>query len=136
MSKSKKSQKKNKRPKAKPKAKITKSKTVKALVKQHANETGITPLGSRVLVKPYTKEELETKSSFGIILPDSNKKEKSEQGMVVAVGKGDYVDGRLVPVSVKVGDKVAFSKYGYEEISMMGQDYYLIKEESILAVLK
>lgn len=127
--------KKNK-PKAKPKAKVAKPKTVKSLIKEHAGETGVTPLGSRVLVKPYTKEELETKSSFGIILPDSNKKEKSEQGMVVAVGKGDYVDGKLVPVSVKVGDKVAFSKYGYEEISVKGQDYYLIKEDSILAVIK
>jgi chaperonin GroES len=56
--------------------------------------------------------------------------------MVVAVGKGDYVDGKLVPMTVKVGDKVAFSKYGYEEISMKGEDYFLIKEDSILAIIK
>ncbi|MFZ2522164.1 MAG: co-chaperone GroES [Minisyncoccia bacterium] len=94
------------------------------------------PLANRVMVKPYTKEELQTKNNFGIILPDSGTKEKSEQGMVVAVGKGEYIDGKLVPMSVRVGDKVAFSKYGYEEINVSGQDYYLIKEDSILAVIK
>lgn len=110
--------------------------TVGKLVKAHANETGVMPLGSRVLIKPYTKEELQTKNNFGLILPDSDKKEKSEQGMVVAVGKGEYVDGKFLPVSVKVGDKVAFSKYGYEEISVKGEEYFLIKEDSILAVIK
>jgi chaperonin GroES len=112
------------------------SKTVKTLVEEHANKTGIMPLGSRVLVKPYTKEELQAKNSFGIILPEKDSKEKSEQGMVVAVGKGDYVDGKLVPMTVKIGDKVAFSRYGYEEISVGGQDYFLIKEDSVLAILK
>jgi chaperonin GroES len=106
------------------------------MVEDYSNKTGIQPLGSRVLIKPFTKEELQTKNSFGIILPEKDSKEKSEQGMVVAVGKGDYVDGKLVPMTVKVGDKVAFSKYGYEEISMKGEDYFLIKEDSILAVLK
>jgi chaperonin GroES len=116
--------------------KKSKVKTVVKLVQEFSNKTGITPLGSRVLIKPYTKEELETKNNFGIILPDSGKKEKSEQGMVVAVGKGEYVEGKLVPVQVKVGDKVAFSKYGYDEISVGGEDYYLIKEDSILAIIK
>lgn len=111
-------------------------KTVKILVEEHANKTGILPLGSRVLIKPYTKEELQAKNSFGIILPEKDSKEKSEQGMVVAVGKGDYVDGKLVPMTVKIGDKVAFSRYGFEEISVEGQDYFLIKEDSILAILK
>ena len=116
--------------------KDSKSKTIKSLVIAHANETGIFPLGSRVLIKPYTKEELQTKNSFGIILPDTNGKEKTDQGMVLAVGKGDYVDGKLVPMTVKVGDKVAFSKYGYEEVSVKGEDLYLIKEDSVLAIIK
>lgn len=113
-----------------------KTKTVKTMVQEYANKTGIEPLGSRVLVKPFTKEELQTKNSFGIILPEKDSKEKSEQGMVVAVGRGDYVDGKLVPMTVKVGDKVAFSKYGYEEVSVRGEDYFLIKEDSILAIIK
>ncbi len=94
------------------------------------------PLGSRVLIKPFTKEELEKKNSFGIILPDDDKKEKSEQGKVVAVGAGEWKDGKRVPVSVAVGDVVAFSKYGYDEVTILGEEYYLIKEENILAILK
>ncbi len=97
---------------------------------------GINPLGSRVLIRPFTKEELTKKNSFGIILPDSGSKDKSEQGIVLAVGPGEYRDGKLVPVSVKVGDKVAFSKYGYEDINVDGEELFLIKEDSILAILK
>ena len=96
----------------------------------------ISPLGSRVLIRPYTKEELTKKNSFGIILPDFGSKEKSEQGIVLAVGPGEYRDGKLVSVSVKVGDKVAFSKYGYEDINVDGEELYLIKEENILAILR
>ncbi|MCX6701781.1 MAG: co-chaperone GroES [Candidatus Zambryskibacteria bacterium] len=96
----------------------------------------IAPLGSRVLIKPFTKEELMKKNSFGIILPESGSKEKSEQGMVLAVGTGEYQDGKFVPITVKVGQKVVFSKYGYEDVSVDGEELYLIKEENILAVLK
>ncbi len=100
----------------------------------------IEPLGNRVLIRPFTKEELQrgntAKNSFGIILPETNSKEKSEQGIVIAVGPGEYHDGKLIPVSVSVGDKVAFSKYGYEDISVNEEEFYLIKEENILAVLK
>lgn len=99
-------------------------------------DTKIVPLGSRVLIKPFTKEELTKKNSFGIILPDAGTKEKSEQGKVLAVGPGEYREGKLVPVGVKVGDKVAFSKYGYEDINIDGEELYLIKEENILAILK
>ncbi len=96
----------------------------------------VIPLGSRVLIRPFTKDELMEKNSFGIILPTTDAKEKSEQGKVIAVGPGEYQEGKLVPVSVKVGDKVAFSKYGYEDITVEGEELYLIKEENILAVLK
>lgn len=112
------------------------SKTVKNLVKAHVNTVGITPLGSRVLIKPYTKEELLPKNSFGIILPDTDGKEKSEQGMVLAVGPGEYRDGKLVSVKLNVGDKVIFSKYGYEDVTKDGVEYFLIKEENILAILQ
>jgi len=96
----------------------------------------VLPLGSRVLIRPFTKEELEKKNSFGIILPDSDTKEKSEQGIILALGPGDYQDGKLIPPRCHLGDKVAFSKYGYEDIHVNGEELYLIKEENILAVLK
>lgn len=96
----------------------------------------IRPLGSRVLIKPFTKEELTSKNSFGIILPDTGSKEKSEQGVVLAVGPGEYQDGDLIKTTIKVGERVVFSKYGYEDINIDGEELYLIKEENILAVLK
>ena len=96
----------------------------------------VMPLGSRVLIKPFTKEELEKKNTFGIILPGTDSKEKSEQGMILSVGPGEYKDGKFLSPGVKAGDKVVFSKYGYDEITINGQELYLIKEENILAVLK
>lgn len=100
----------------------------------HKNKAGITPTGDRVLVKPAGLEE-GLVTSFGIIIPDSAK-EKPEQGKVVAVGPGRKgEDGKLIPVSVKVGDKVMFSKYGYDEIKVDGTEYYLVREENILAIL-
>lgn len=92
------------------------------------------PYGDRVLVKPLSAEETGTVTSFGIIIPDTAK-EKPEQGRVVAVGagkKGD--DGKVIPVQVKVGDRVMFSKYGYDEVKIGGTEYYLIAESSILMV--
>lgn len=98
-------------------------------------DIGIMPLVDRVLIKPFTKEELESKNSFGIILPNQEK-ENGEQGVVVSVSSSKMVDGKVVPVSVKVGDKVAFSKYGYESIKIDGVEYYFVKEDNLLAVIK
>lgn len=90
-----------------------------------------TPYGDRVLVKP---EPMEEKTSFGIIIPDASK-EKPETGTVVAVGPGKRGDdNELVPVNVKVGDKIMFSKYGYDEVRLNGVEYYLIREDSITYV--
>ncbi len=90
-----------------------------------------TPYGDRVLVKPQAAEE---KTSFGIIIPDASK-EKPEQGLVVAVGEGKMgQDGTVLPMRVKVGDTIMFSKYGYDEIKINGQEYYLIREDSITYV--
>ncbi len=96
----------------------------------------VMPLGSRVLIRPFTKEELTKKNSFGIILPDTDSKDKSEQGTVLALGPGEYHDGKLIAPMVKVGDKVAFSKYGFEDISINGEELFLIEEKNILAVLR
>lgn len=103
------------------------SKTIKAASK---NALGA-PYGDRVLVKP---EPIEEKTSFGIIIPDTNK-EKPETGIVAAVGPGKRGgDNELVPVGVKVGDKIMFSKYGYDEVKINGVEYYLIREDSITYV--
>jgi len=96
------------------------------------NNAGMTPLGDRVLVKPQVGE---TTTAFGIIIPDTAK-EKPETGVVVAVGPGKKTDnGSVVPVGVKVGDKVMFSKYGFDEVKVAGVEYYLISEANILAIL-
>ncbi len=98
----------------------------------------IVPLGDRVLVKPFLEGEQDgvKKKNFGIIIPDTISKDKSAEGKVIAVGPGKYDDGVLVPMSVKVGDIVIFSKYGYDEVEHEGEELYLLKEDSILAVIK
>lgn len=103
--------------------------------KTETKKTTIQPLGNRVLIRPFTKEEVTQKNSFGIILPDSDAKQKMEQGTVLATGPGLHVDGKLVPVGVKKGDVVAFSKYGFDDIEVDGEILYLIKEENVLAIL-
>ncbi len=94
---------------------------------------GVVPLGDRVLIKP-TKPE--TTTSFGLVIPDTAK-EKPEQGEVVAVGPGKRTDcGEIIPVAVSVGDKVMFSKYGFNEVKVQGVEYYLVREESISLILE
>lgn len=89
------------------------------------------PAGDRVLVKPDVQEDEKTAS--GIIIPDSARKEKPETGVVLAVGPGKRSDdGTVVPVSVKVGDRVMFSKYGYDEVTIGEEEYYVISESNIL----
>ena len=101
-----------------------------------SKNTAIKPLGDRVVVRPLTQEEMGTKSPSGIIIPDTVSKEKPEQGIVVAVGEGRYEDGKRVPMSVKEGDRVVFSKYGFDEVKVGGEEYFIVSESSVLAVLK
>ncbi|MCG0238610.1 MAG: co-chaperone GroES [Firmicutes bacterium] len=92
----------------------------------------IRPLGDRVLVKPMEREE-RTKS--GIVLPDTAK-EKPQQGKVLAVGKGRLLEnGQTVPLDVKEGDTVIFSKYAGTEIKIDGEEYLILSERDILAVI-
>jgi chaperonin GroES len=102
--------------------------------KKPASKASIHPIGDRVLVK--REEEPGEKTKSGIYIPDSVKKEKPEEGKVIAVGEGRYEDGKIVPLRVKVGDTVIFSKYGYDEIKVEDEEYLVIKEESILAIIK
>lgn len=96
----------------------------------------IRPLGDRVVVRPMTAEELGTVSASGIIIPDSAKKEKPEQGVVLAVGPGKWdEDGeKRIALDVKVGDRVVFSKYGYDELKIDTTEYFIVSEASILGV--
>jgi chaperonin GroES len=89
----------------------------------------ITPLHDRVIVK-----RLEEKESVkgGIIIPDSAK-EKPQEGEVVAVGSGRREKGELIPLDVKVGDRILFGKYSGNEIKIDDQEYLILKEDEILA---
>lgn len=96
----------------------------------------IMPLGDRVLLKPMTVDEGATRTLAGIIIPDTVSKEKPEQGTVIAVGPGKVGDdNKLIPVGVEIGDRVVFSKYGYDEVKVNGVEYYLVSESNILAVI-
>jgi len=89
------------------------------------------PLGDRVLVEPASEEE---KTAGGIILPDTAK-EKPQKGMVKAVGPGRLLEnGQRVPIDLKEGDKVIFSKYGGTEVKIDGKEYTILREDDIYAV--
>ena len=90
------------------------------------------PLGDKVVVEVLDAEE---KTASGIYLPDSAKK-KPQEGTVVATGNGRVLDnGERNSLSVKVGDKVLFSKYGGNEVSIEGKDYTILDEDQIYAVI-
>jgi len=94
----------------------------------------IKPLSDHILIEPI-KEEEKTKS--GILLPETAEKERPEQGKVIAVGSGKKTSaGKVVPLEVKVGDKVLFTKYGPNEIKIAGKEYLIAKEEDILAIIE
>jgi chaperonin GroES len=92
----------------------------------------LVPLGDRVVLKQVEAEET-TKS--GIVLPGQNK-EKPQQAEVVAVGPGGMVDGKEVTMLVSVGDKVIYSKYSGTEVELDGQEYLVVKQSDILAIVK
>lgn len=96
----------------------------------------IRPLADRVVVRPLTEEELGNVSASGIIIPDTVKKEKAEQGIVIAVGAGKWdEDGeKRIPMEVKEGDRVIFSKYGFDELKFEDKEYYIVAESSVLGV--
>ena len=91
----------------------------------------VKPLHDRVVVKAA---ELEEMSKGGIILPDTAK-EKPQQGEVIAVGPGKTENGVLVEPQVKKGDKVLYGKYSGTEVNVDGQEYLIVRESDILAIL-
>ncbi|MHB8780388.1 MAG: co-chaperone GroES [Candidatus Geothermincolia bacterium] len=89
------------------------------------------PLGDRVVVKPGEGEE---KTASGLVIPDTAK-EKPQEGKVMAVGPGRFEDGKVVPMGVKEGDTVIYSKYGGTEVKVEGEEYLILSERDILAVV-
>ena len=100
----------------------------------------IKPLGDRVLIEPLSDEEkarsASRRTSGGIFIPDTAEKERPQEGKVLAVGEGKRLEnGTLVPIVVKVGDKVLFSKYGPSEFKVGDKEYLIAKEEDILGII-
>ncbi len=93
----------------------------------------IRPLQDRVIVKRLEEEE---KTKGGIIIPDTAK-EKPQEGKVIAVGKGKMSeDGKVIPLDVKVGDRILFGKYAGTEIKIDGEEHLIMREEDILGILE
>ena len=92
----------------------------------------IKPLGDRIVIKALEKE---AKTKGGIVLPDTAK-EKPQKGEVFAVGTGEIIDGKKVPLEVKVGDKIIFSKYAGTEIKIDDVEYLILRQSDVLAILQ
>ena len=94
----------------------------------------IKPLADYILIEPIKEEE---KTSSGILLPETADKERPEQGKVIAVGPGKRdKSGKVIPVDIKAGQKVLFTKYGPNEIKVDDKEYLIAKQEDILAVIE
>ena len=92
------------------------------------------PLDDRIVVKP---NEAETQTASGLVIPDTAK-EKPQQGEVLAVGPGKRSEttGDLIPVDIKVGDTVLYSKYGGTEVAVNGEDLLVLNSRDVLAVVE
>ena len=89
------------------------------------------PLSTKIVV---TQSEEEEKTAGGILLPDAAKKKPTE-GRVIAVGSGRILDdGKVVPLAVKVGDTVVYSRYGGTDVKLEGKDYVILDEDQVYAV--
>ncbi len=90
------------------------------------------PLGDRIIVKPKDDDNSTTES--GLVIPDTAK-EKPQLGDVFAVGPGEFEDGGRIPMDVKKGDVVVYSKYGGTEIKFEGQEFLILSARDVLAVI-
>ena len=94
----------------------------------------IQPLSNHILIEPIKQEE---KTKTGILLPETAEKDKPEQGKVIAVGPGrKTASGKIIPLEVKKGDIVLFTKYGPNEIKINGKEYLIAREDDILGILE
>jgi chaperonin GroES len=93
----------------------------------------IRPLADRIVVEA---KELETKTEGGIYIPDTADKDKPMEGTILVVGTGKYMDGKLLPLQVKVGDRILFGKYSGTSIKLEGKEYLVMREEDVMGVLE
>lgn len=93
--------------------------------------TTVKPLADRVVIKALEETE---QMRGGLFIPDTAK-EKPQQGEIIAVGPGRYEDGKLVPMSLKVGDKVLYGKYSGTEVTLGGDQVLILRETDVLAVI-
>src|ERR1044071_1730471 len=93
--------------------------------------TKVTPLSDRVVVRALEETE---QMRGGLFIPDTAK-EKPQQGEIIAIGPGKYEDGKLVPMTVKVGDKVLYGKYSGTEVTLDDEQYLILRESEVLAVI-
>lgn len=96
-----------------------------------AGKFSLQPLEDRVVVKPSEEEEV---TSSGIVIPDTAK-ERPQEGEVIAVGPGRFEEGQRIPMDVKVGDKVIYSKYGGTEVKVEGEEYLILSARDVLATI-
>jgi len=90
------------------------------------------PLGDRVIVLPKESDEV---TSSGIVIPDTAK-EKPQEGEVVAAGPGRIEEGKRIPMDVKVGDEIIYSKYGGTEVKINNKEHLILRESDILAIIE
>jgi chaperonin GroES len=96
-----------------------------------AKKFTLNPLEDRIVVKPSEEEET---TASGLVIPDTAK-EKPQEGEVIAVGPGRFEEGNRIPLDVKVGDKVIYSKYGGTEVKVEGEEYLILSARDVLAVI-
>ena len=97
-----------------------------------STKVAIKPLEDRIVVQAV---EAETTTASGLVIPDTAK-EKPQEGVVLAVGPGRFEDGARVPLDVKIGDKVLYSKYGGTEVKYSGEEYLVLSARDVLAVIE
>jgi chaperonin GroES len=100
-------------------------------VMEKGARVNLQPLEDRVVVKPSEGEEM---TASGLVIPDTAK-ERPQEGEVVAVGPGRFEEGKRIPMDVKVGDTVIYSKYGGTEIKLSGEDYLILSARDLLAIV-
>ena len=96
------------------------------------SKVAIRPLEDRIVVQAV---EAETTTASGLVIPDTAK-EKTQEGIVLAIGPGRFEDGQRVPLDVKEGDRVLYSKYGGTEVKYSGEEYLVLSARDVLAVIE
>ncbi len=97
-----------------------------------STKVAIKPLEDRVVVQPL---EAEQTTASGLVIPDTAK-EKPQEGVILAVGPGRYEEGKRIPLDVKVGDVVLYSKYGGTEVKYNGEEYLVLSARDVLAIVE